>query len=91
MKNALVLSGGSIRGAFQAGAIAHVLEKGFKPDGIYGTSVGSLNGGFLAERAGRSKTKEPAWPAIGKELENFWLTNINSFKKIGKNYPPAFI
>jgi len=84
MKNALVLSGGSIRGAFQAGAIAYVLEKGFKPDGIYGTSVGSLNGGFLAERAGSSKTKEPDWPAIGKELENFWLTNITSFKKIGK-------
>lgn len=51
---AFVLSGGSIKGAFQAGVITDLLTSGsFMPDAIYGTSVGSLNGAFLADRAGR--------------------------------------
>ena len=54
MKKAFVLSGGSIKGAFQAGALADLLtSKTFTPDAIYGTSVGSLNGAFIADRAGR--------------------------------------
>jgi len=40
MKTAFVLSGGSIKGAFQAGVIADLLTSGsFKPDLIYGTKV----------------------------------------------------
>ncbi|MGD8752904.1 MAG: patatin-like phospholipase family protein, partial [Anaerolineales bacterium] len=86
MKTALVLSGGSIKGAFQAGAIAEVLESDFEPDAIYGTSVGSLNGGFLAERTGRAAKADeaPDWPAIGRELEAFWRHNITSFDQIGR-------
>lgn len=85
-KNALVLSGGSIKGAFQAGAIEKVLEKGFKPDMIYGTSVGSLNGGFLTNLAGKTTTATPTlnWPQMGKDLVDFWINNITGFKKIGK-------
>jgi NTE family protein len=83
IEKALVLSGGSIKGAFQAGAIAEIFNSGFVPDAIYGTSVGSLNGGFLAERAGRAGSS-PNWPAIGEELVNFWQDNITSFEKIGK-------
>jgi NTE family protein len=80
VEKALVLSGGSIKGAFQAGAIAHVLEAGFCPDAIYGTSVGSLNGGFLAERAGReaAPNQTPNWPKLGQGLEEFWRKNIHS-------------
>src|SRR5262249_36569517 len=48
---ALVLGGGSIKGAYQAGVIGALLKNGFKPDHIYGISVGSLNAAFLAERA----------------------------------------
>ena len=40
-KTALVLSGGSVKGAFQAGAIRAVLETK-QPDYIYGISVGAL-------------------------------------------------
>ena len=80
IERALVLSGGSIKGAFQAGAIAHVLEAGFVPEAIYGTSVGSLNGGFLAERAGQEATpgQPPDWPKLGVQLEEFWQKNIHS-------------
>ena len=52
-KRALVLSGGSIKGAFQAGAIQQVLNEGFQPDIIHGISVGSLNGSFLVNETGK--------------------------------------
>lgn len=90
MKRALVLSGGSIKGVFQAGAIAEVLDDGFEPDAIYGTSVGSLNGGFLAERAGRAamRGEEPDWPAIGADLESFWRNEVSSFSQVGRTRSP---
>jgi len=83
-RKALVLSGGSIKGAFQAGAVAHVLEHGFAPDAIYGTSVGSLNGGFVADRVGRS---DPPinWGNIGRELEEFWRQRITEFHRVGRS------
>jgi predicted acylesterase/phospholipase RssA len=43
-KKALVLSGGSVKGAFQAGALKAVFETGYAPEIITGISVGSLNG-----------------------------------------------
>lgn len=84
---ALVLSGGSIKGAYQAGAISTVLKKGFKPNLIYGVSVGSLNGAYIADRAGAqviSGNSDPDWSEIGQELTTFWTTNIRSFADIGK-------
>ncbi|MGO9485801.1 MAG: patatin-like phospholipase family protein [Rhodomicrobium sp.] len=51
IKRALLLGGGSIKGAYQAGAIKVLLNKGFVPDSIYGISVGSLNAAFLCDRA----------------------------------------
>ncbi len=51
IRRALVLGGGSIKGAYQAGAIKVLLNKGFVPDNIYGISVGSLNAAFLCDRA----------------------------------------
>src|SRR3989338_8940631 len=79
-KKALVLSGGGIKGAFQAGAIAAILEQGFAPDIIVGTSVGSLNGTFLADRAGRARLAGTPvdWPSLGRELEAFWRRRIRS-------------
>jgi NTE family protein len=50
-RRALVLGGGSIKGAYQAGVIRTLLTNGFKPDYLYGISVGSLNAAFLADRA----------------------------------------
>jgi NTE family protein len=43
MKKALVLSGGGSKGSMQFGILKHIFEQGYKPDVIYGTSVGSLN------------------------------------------------
>jgi len=43
MKRALILSGGGARGAFQVGVWNYLLEKGWDPDLICGTSVGAIN------------------------------------------------
>lgn len=45
---ALVLSGGAALGAVQAGILRALFATGFKPDLIVGTSVGALNGAFIA-------------------------------------------
>jgi|GEM_PF-141014 len=47
---ALVLAGGSTRGAVQIGMLQVLAEHGFIPDRIYGSSVGAINGvGFAAD------------------------------------------
>ena len=50
MKNklAFVLSGGGSRGALQVGALRAIFERGLRPDFLIGTSIGSVNGAFLA-------------------------------------------
>ena len=49
MKRALVLSGGGSKGAWQAGAISHLMgDLGRRYDVLAGTSVGALNSSFLA-------------------------------------------
>ncbi len=77
-KKALVLGGGSLKGAFQAGAVMAVLESGFEPDCIYGISVGSLNGTFLAYEAARQWTETGTinWPQVGRHLMEFWIRSI---------------
>lgn len=47
---ALVFGGGSSRGAIQIGMLQVLAEHGFRPDRIYGSSVGAINGaGFAAD------------------------------------------
>lgn len=48
-KKALVLSGGGIKGAFQAGFCNYLAQIRWKPDFIVGASVGALNGAFLCQ------------------------------------------
>ena len=44
----LVLSGGGALGALQVGVLRVLMRRGFRPARIVGTSVGALNGAFLA-------------------------------------------
>ena len=48
MKKALVLAGGGARGSYHIGAWQALIEMGYKPDIVTGTSVGSLNGVLVA-------------------------------------------
>ncbi len=45
---ALVLSGGGSMGALQAGLLRVLMGRGFRPECVVGTSVGALNGAFVA-------------------------------------------
>ena len=47
---AFVLGGGGARGALQVGALRALLEAGYQPDLLVGTSVGAINAAFLAMR-----------------------------------------
>jgi NTE family protein len=67
MTDALVLSGGSVKGAYQAGVIQGLYEQGFRPEIVTGISVGALNAAYLA-----------AHPGDGKGLADFWRTKVTS-------------
>jgi NTE family protein len=77
-KKALVLGGGSLKGAFQVGAVMALFESGFVPDQLYGISVGSLNATFIANEAARQQasTGQVDWVKVGKFLIEFWIRNI---------------
>ena len=48
MPKAIVLAGGGARGSYHIGAWQALMEMGYKPDIVTGTSVGSLNGALVA-------------------------------------------
>jgi NTE family protein len=61
---AFVLSGGASLGAIQAGMLRALYERGIAPDLIVGTSVGAVNGAFIASR--------PPSVATAEELGEIW-------------------
>lgn len=75
---ALVLGGGSMKGAFQVGAIKAVIESGFEPEMIYGISVGALNSTFLINETGKQQLEDGVinWKQVGRKLLEFWIENI---------------
>jgi NTE family protein len=75
---ALVLGGGSMKGAFQVGVIQAVIENGFYPEMIYGISVGALNSTYLAHEASRQmqETGKIEWERVSRSLLEFWVKNI---------------
>ena len=54
MTTAFVLSGGGSLGAVQVAMLAALAEAGVRPDLIVGTSVGALNGAWVASRPGET-------------------------------------
>jgi NTE family protein len=79
VKKALVLGGGSLKGAWQVGAIQAVLDsRKFTPDMIYGISVGALNSSFLVNEASKQAQASGTidWTEANKKLLEFWLKEI---------------
>jgi NTE family protein len=67
-KTALVLCGGGAQGAAEIGFYQAMVELGVRPDCIIGTSVGALNGAFIACGMDISRMKE-IWADIsGRKL-----------------------
>ena len=63
-QTAFVLSGGAALGAIQVGMLSALYERGIEPDFIVGTSVGAVNGAFIASR--------PFTPGTTGELAEIW-------------------
>src|ERR687889_586865 len=61
---AFVLSGGASLGAIQVGMLRALLDEGIVPDTVVGTSVGAVNGAFLASHG--------AVPETVEELATLW-------------------
>lgn len=56
MKVGFVMSGGASLGAIQAGMLQALYERGIAPDLIVGTSVGAINGAYIASRPSTLET-----------------------------------
>jgi NTE family protein len=63
---ALVLGGGGLRGASEAGAAKALAESGFRPDMVFGTSIGAVNGAVLSsgEFSAMALRLEHGWRAL---------------------------
>jgi NTE family protein len=57
-KNVLVLSGGGVYGAAQAGMLQALVASGYRPDAIVGVSAGALNGSFIASEYSEARAAE---------------------------------
>jgi NTE family protein len=73
MPVAFVLSGGASLGASQAGMLEALYERGIRPDIVVGTSVGAINGAFIASR--------PPTVETARDLQQIWrgLTRAHVF------------
>jgi NTE family protein len=78
MSQILVLAGGSVKGAFQAGVIKALFEKGYQPDAIYGVSAGSLNAAYLVNQFGHQTGEGTpiSYPQAAQDLWDFWEMRI---------------
>ena len=66
---AFVLSGGGSQGALQVGALKALFEQGIRPDMVVGTSVGALNGAYLAFELSEANIERMSarWCALSHE------------------------
>jgi NTE family protein len=90
---AIVLGGGGSRGALQVGALRALIEHGYSPDLLVGTSAGAINAAFLAIH-GTSLASidqlEAAWhQAAGRNLlpSNYVWTALRSMLRPSKSNP----
>ena len=72
-KTGLVLCGGGAQGAAEIGFYQAMVEHGVKPDFIIGTSIGAINGAFIASGLDISHLKE-----LWKEISEQKLYRFNS-------------
>lgn len=69
MTTAFVLSGGGSLGSVQVGMLLGLAEAGISPDLIVGTSVGALNGGWIASRSDVAGIEDLArlWRSLSRQ------------------------
>ena len=88
MSKILVLAGGSVKGAFQAGVIKALFEKGYQPNAIYGVSAGSLNAAYLVNQMGQQVNAGTplSYPQAAQDLWDFWERRITRPECLSKPF-----
>lgn len=89
MKRGLVLAGGGAKGAYEVGVLQYLVEKGWSPKVIAGTSIGAFNAALLLTY-GFTKDGLAEITKIWKSLKksNFYKIRIPlSFESIADNAP----
>lgn len=82
---AFVLSGGGARGALQAGALRALVEAGYRPDILTGTSIGAANAAFLGvngtDLAGVEKLQQIWRKTVDRDLmpSHLWWQMMRLF------------
>jgi NTE family protein len=75
MKTAFVLGGGGVLGAHEVGMLQALAEAGVRPDLVVGTSVGAINGAFVAaDPAGAAERLAGLWQ--GPNLQEAFSGNL---------------
>ena len=82
MKYSLVLAGGGTLGAYQVGAIKFLKEQNVEFDIVVGTSIGAINGAFVA--AHREDLLEDFWKSI--TIEDVIENGVNLDSSIIKEF-----
>lgn len=89
----LALEGGGVRGSYEAGVYAAMVECGIKIDGVCGTSIGALNASFIA--SGHGEDLPSVWRSLNMgevfgfskpfiKAMNDKEVSLSSFEVIGK-------
>lgn len=88
MSKILVLAGGSVKGAFQAGVMKALMERGYQPDAVYGVSAGSSNAAYFVNQLGLQVISgEPiSFKDASQDLCDFWETRITSPGSLSKPF-----
>jgi NTE family protein len=88
MSKILVLAGGSIKGAFQAGVIKALFDQGYQPDAIYGVSAGSLNAAYLVNQFGQQANAHLpiSYPQAARDLWDFLELRITHPQSLSKPF-----
>ena len=88
MSKILVLAGGSVKGAFQAGVMKAMMERGYQPDAVYGVSAGSLNAAYFVNQLGlQAIAGEPiSFKDASQDLWDFWESRITSPESLSKPF-----
>ena len=81
-KTALVLAGGGALGSYEIGAYEALLEYGYQFDIVTGTSIGALNGAYIA--AGQFEDAKRLWNQVTPEI--VMKDGVNISKNILKEY-----
>src|ERR1700729_3090200 len=75
MPTAFVLGGGGLLGAHEIGMLRALAEAGIRPDMVVGTSIGALNGAFVAaDPDGAAARRGQRWQ--GEQLRLVFSENL---------------